>query len=169
MDRIAICALALLLCSTIAYADDGNKRGVSISFDSNDPHTHFGPRRNAHDARVAITTRDGSTSLLLMNDVVAVQLTDVALAQIKPKDDDNILEELVVAGVQVALRKAVEYPIANIRIVEVRDGVLTLVNDQNQPVFKDLKINGKDVLRDFLPAEAARFVSAFRTARREGR
>jgi len=166
MNRMTLCALALLLCSTISYADDGNKRGVSLSFDSKDSHTHLGPRRNVHDARVAITTRDGSTSLLLMNDVVAVQFTDLVLAQIKPKDDDSILEELVVAGVQVALRKAVEYPIANIRTVEVRDGVLTLLSDQNQPVFKDLKVNGKDVLRDFSPAEAARFVSAFRTARR---
>jgi pimeloyl-ACP methyl ester carboxylesterase len=90
MNRISLCALALLLCSTMAYAGDGN-RGVSISFDSNDSHVHLRPRLNGHDARLAITTRDGSTSLLLMNDMVAVQLTDHDLAQIKPKDDDNFL------------------------------------------------------------------------------
>jgi hypothetical protein len=166
--RITLCALVLLLCSTMSYAGDG-KSGVSISFDSKDPHVHLGARHNGHDARLAITTRDGSVSLLLMNDVVAVQLTDHALAQLKAKDDDNLLEALIVSGVQIVLRKAIEYPIANLRTVEVRDGLLTLVNDQNQPVFKDIKINGTDVLRDFTPADAARFVSAFRAARGGGR
>lgn len=168
MNKITLCALTLLLCSTMASAGDDN-RGVSITFDSKDPHVHLGPRHEGHDARIVITTHDGSTSLLLMKDVVAVQLTDHALAKIKPKDDDNFLEELVVSGVQVALRKAVEYPIANIRTVEVRDGVLTIVNDQNQTIFKEIKVNGTEVLHDFSTADAARFVSAFKAVRGGGR
>ena len=168
MNRISLGALALLLCSTMAYAGDGN-RGVSISFDSTDSHVHLGPRLNGHEARLAITTRDGSTSLLLMNDIVAVQLTDHALSQIKPKDDDNFLEELIASGVQVALRKAVEYPIANIRTVEVLDGVLTLINDQNQPVFKNVKVNGTEVLRDFTAADSARFANALRALKDRAR
>lgn len=164
MKKAMLCAVALLLCTTLSYADDA-KRGISISFDSNDPRVQLGPRRNAHDARLAITTRDGSTSVLLMNDVVAVQLSDHAISQIKPKDEDSFIEELVASGVQVALRRAVAYPLANIRAVEVRNGVLTIVNDRNQPVFTDIKINGTDVLRDVSAADAARFVSAFRAMR----
>ena len=157
-------ALALLLCSTLASADDG-KRGVSISFNSDDPNTLVGPRRNVREAKLAITTKDGSTALLLMNDVVAVQLSDKTIANVKPKDDDSILEELVASGVQVLLKRAVEYPIAHIRTVELRDGVLTMVNDKNQPLFTDVKINGANVLRSFSSADAARFVTAFRAAR----
>jgi hypothetical protein len=164
MKRVTLLALVLLFCSTLASADDG-KRGVSISFNSDDPNTQVGPRRNAREAKLAITTRDGSTELLLMNDVLAVQLSDKAIANVKAKDNDNIFEELVVSGVQVMLRRAVEYPIAHIRVVEIRDGVLTMVNDKNQPVFTDIKINGANVLRSFSPADAARFVNAFRAAR----
>ena len=163
MKRVMLFALAVLFCSTLASADDG-KHGVSITFNSDDPNTVIGPRRNVHEAKLAITTRDGSTELLLLNDVVAVQLTDKSIARVKPKDD-NIFEELVASGVQVMLRRAVEYPIAHIRLVDVRDGVLTMVNDKNQPVFTDIKINGANVLRSVSPTDAARFVAAFRAAR----
>jgi hypothetical protein len=157
-------ALAVLFSSTLASADDG-KHGVSITFNSDDPNTVIGPRRNVREAKLAITTKDGSTALLLMNDVVAVQLTDKTIANVKAKDDDSILEELLASGVQVMLKRAVEYPIAHIRAVELRDGVLTMVNDRNQPLFTDVKINGANVLRSFSPADAARFVNAFHAAR----
>jgi hypothetical protein len=164
MKRVMLFALAVLFCSTLASADDG-KHGVSITFNSDDPNTVIGPRRNVHEAKLAITTKDGSTALLLMNDVVAVQLTDKTIANVKAKDDDSFLEELLASGVQVMLKRAVEYPIAHIRAVELRDGVLTMMNDRNQPLFTDVKINGANVLRSFSPADAARFVNAFRAAR----
>src|SRR5690242_20931738 len=43
-----------------------------------------------------------------------------------------------------------------------RDGVLRIVNDQNKPVFAELKVNGTEILRDFSSADAARFVAAVR-------
>jgi hypothetical protein len=63
------------------------------------------------------------------------------------------------------MRKAIEYPVANIRSVEISNGALVLTNDKNEPVFKEVKVNGKDVLRDFAIADAARFVNAFRAAK----
>lgn len=166
MKRVTLlCALALFACSTLALADDG-KRGISLSFNSDDAHTQVGPRHAAGEARMAITTRDGSTSLLLLKNVVAVQLTDQTLAKVKPDEDEGLLAELVASGVRVMLRKSVEYPLTNIRSVEVRDGVLTLLNDKNQPVFQDVKINGQNVMRSFSPADATRFVNAYRAAGR---
>src|SRR5204863_9232831 len=105
---------------------EDKKPGISISFNSDDAHTRLGARRDARDARLTITTRDGSTMLLLMNDVVAVQLTDHALAPITAKEDAGFFEEMIVSGVRMAIRKAVEYPIAHIRSAEIRDGVLVL-------------------------------------------
>ena len=153
--------LVLLLTATAALASD-DKKGISISFGSEDSRTHFGPRLDVRDARLVITNRDGSVSLLLMNDIVAVQLTDRALAGISSKDDGGMLGEMVVAGVRGLLRKAVEYPIAHISSADIRDGALTLLNDKNQPVFTEVKVNGTDVLRDFSIGDAARFVHAFR-------
>jgi len=163
MNKLTIFALALLLPATAAFA--GDKKGISISFGSDDPHTRLAARHDVRDAKSAITNRDGSVSLLLTDEVVAIQLTDRALARVSTKDDATFLEELVASGVRMAIRKAVEYPIANIRSMEIRDGALVLTNDKNQPVFSEVKVNGTDVLRDFAVSDAARFVNAFRAAK----
>jgi len=98
------------------------------------------------------------------DDVIAVQLSDAALAKMKTekKKDASFFEELIVAGVRIAVGKSVEYPIAGIRSVDYRDGVLRITNDQNKPVFTELKVNGAEILRDFSSVDAARFVAAFR-------
>jgi len=165
MKKIPLYLLALLLWSGMASAQDG----ISISLSSNDPRAEMGPRYDAGDARVAIRTRDRSTMLLLLDDTIAVQLTDSVLAKIeseKKKKDTNFFEELVLAGVRVAVGKSVEYPMSGIRSIEYRGGVLRIVNDQNKAVFTELKVNGTEVLRDFSSADAARFVNAFRARRR---
>ena len=163
MNKLTVCALGLLLSCSL-YADD-KKPGVSISFSSEDSRTELGPRRDVRDAQIAITTRDRSVSLLLIDDVVAVQLTDRALANISANEDASLLEEIIASGVQVAMRKAVSYPVANIRSVAFRDGALLLTNDRNQPVFTEIKVNGKEVLRDFTSGDAARFMKAFNAVR----
>lgn len=164
MLKPTLLALALLLSSGISYASD-KKSGISISFSSEDPRTHLGARRSVRDARTAITSRDGSVSLMLMNDVVAVQLTDRVLEKAKTNEDANLLEEIITSGVRLAIGKAVEYPIAAIRTAEIRDGVLVLTNDKGKPVFTEVKVNGTEVFRDFAIGDAARFVNAFRATK----
>jgi len=166
MKTAALCALALVLSSGLAYAD-GKKPGISISFSSDDPATRLSPRRNVRDARLAITTRDGSASLLLMNDTVAIQLTDAVLGRVTAKEDANFFEELVVSGVKLAVGKAVEVPISSIRSAEIRDGALVLTNLKNQPLFSEIKVDGHDILRDFAVGDAARFVNAFRAMKKQ--
>lgn len=164
MKKLTLCAVALMLVASVAFAGDKDS-SISLSFSSEDSRTHLGTRHSARDARMTITSRDGSVEMMLLNDVVAVQLTDRVLDKVTTKEDANFLEELIVGGVQIALRKAVEYPIAYIRAAEVRDGALVLINDKNQPVFKEISVNGTNVLKDFAPADATRFVNAFRAAK----
>jgi hypothetical protein len=163
MKRLAFCA-ALLFSSTLLFAGE-SKRGLQITFDSDDSRTQFTERRDVRDARAAITTRDGSTSLLLMNDVVAIQLTDRAIENIHSDDKGGFFEELVASGVRVAMRRSVAYPIANLRSVEVRNGEIVLLNNENKAVFTNVKVNGTEVMRDFSAGDAARFVQAFRTVK----
>jgi len=58
---------------------------------------------------------------------------------------------------------SVEYPVANLRSAEIRNGVLTLTNDQGKPVFDQVKVEGENVLRSLSAADAAKFVHVFRT------
>jgi hypothetical protein len=163
MKTLTPFALALFLFASAASAAE--KQGISISFDSDDTRTHLAPRHSARDARLALTTRGGAAVLLLTNDVIAVQLSDTALDQVETKSDANFLEELLVVGVRLAVSKSVEYPVANIRSAELRDGVLVLTNDQGKPVFQEILVNGKNVTRDLSTADAVRFVNAFRAVK----
>ena len=163
MKTLAMCALALCLTGGTASAAH-----FSMSINSDDHNSVIGSRHDTGDARVAITTRDGNTVLMLVDDAIAVQLSDRALKQIddeKAKKETNFLEELLVSGVKLALGKSVEYPLSHVRNVEYRDGALRLTNDQNKPVFTEMKVNGTEVLRDFTAADATRFVNAWRARR----
>jgi hypothetical protein len=162
MKTLAMSSLVLLLSTAVAFAGDTKKPGLSISFNSDDSRTRVGARHTAREARVAVETRSGGATLLLLNDAVAVQLSDTALGALEPNADTSVIEEMLAAGVGVIVRKSVEYPLAHIRSAEIRNGILVLTNDEGKAVFSDIKVNGSNVTRDFSPADAARFVSAFR-------
>jgi hypothetical protein len=164
MKTIATCALALLLASGTAVAKDG----LSISLNSDDSRTQFGERHDLRDARVAIATRDRTVVLLLLDDVVAMQLSDTAMKTLdeeRKKKETNFLEDLLVAGVKLAVGKSIEYPIGSIRVLDYNNGALRVLGADDKPVFTELKVNGTDVLRDFTPADVSRFASAFRAAK----
>lgn len=156
-----MCALLFSLFTTAVFAAE-KKDGISISFDSDDARTRFVERHALRDARLAVTTKSGAAVLLLLNDAVAVQLSDATLAAVTTKEDAGFLEGLLVAGVQFAVRKSVEYPIANLRSAEIRGGNLVLTNDEGKPVFDNVKVNGDNVTRNISAADAQRFVTAFR-------
>lgn len=159
----ATCALLLLL-STPAFAKDG----ISISLNSDDDRTELGDRHDARDARLAITTKDRAVVLMLLDDVVAMQLSDATLDSMeskKKKKDTSFFEELVLAGVQLAVGKSVEYPIADIRAIDYTNGALRVIGADNKPVFTEIKVNGSDVLRDFSRADVIRFANAVRAAK----
>ena len=166
MKTIAACALLVLLPCTAVSASDTKKPGVTLSFNSDDSRTKLAPRHTASDSRIAITSRSGSTVLLMTNDVVAIQLSDATIDKIRSSGEEGFLEELIVSGVRFAMRKAVEFPLAGVKSIEVRDGMLHVTSDQNKPVFDNVKVNGSDVFRDFSPADATRFANAFRAIKR---
>src|SRR5207253_2757623 len=159
------CVLVLLVSTATAFAAEKHPQNISVSFDSDDARTKLASRHTAGEARVVAGTRNGAAVLMLLDDVVAVQLSGATLAAAKTKDDANFFEEWIVAGVRMALRRSVEYPIANIRSAELRDGTLVLTNDEGKPVFAEIKVNGSIVTRDLAPADAARFVNAFRAVK----
>jgi len=164
MKTFATCALVLFLASGTALAKDG----ISISLSSDDSRTQFGDRHNVRDARVAIATRDRAVVLLLLDDVVAMQLSDAAMNDLdseKKKKDRNFLEDLVVAGVKLAVGQSIEYPIESIRVLDYSNGALRVIGADGKPVFTELKVNGTDVLRDFSSADVTRFANAFQAAK----
>lgn len=160
--RLAAPLLPVLLLSATTLLAADRKASIDVSYSADDPRTHLAARHTAREARLAVGTRSGAATLLLLNDVVAVQLSDQSMAGVKTKSDANFLEEWLVAGVRLAVGKSVEYPLAHIRSAEVRGGALVLTSDEGKPVFDDVTINGSNVTHDLTAADAVRFVNAFR-------
>jgi len=161
MKRLVVAVFVLLLLVPVA-----NAGGISIGFSSEDSKVDIASRRNPRTAQLAITSRDGSTVLMLTKDVVAMQLSDAALAKLeaeKKKEDRNFLEELLLAGVEIAIGKSMEYPLSDLE-ADYRNGALTFTNDKNEAIFTEVKVNGVDVMRNFAPADAQRFANAVRAA-----
>ena len=162
MKTLATCALLLLL-SAPAFA----KGNISISINSDDSRTELGDRHELREARTAIVTQNRSVELMLIGDVVAIQLSDRALNDMdSKKKDKNLLEEILLAGVQVAVGKSIEYPVASIQSIDYVNGALRIIGADGKPVFTEVKVNGPNVLRDFARADAVRFANAVRAAKK---
>ena len=160
MRKIALCAVLSLLVASVTFAE-----GISITFDSDDSRTSLGPRHEVRDARTAITTRDGAVTLLLLKDTIALQLSDTKMADVHPsKPEPGFLEELIVAGVRLAVGKSIEYPLSGVRTVEYRDGSLHVVSTDGKPIFNEVKVDQHEVFSGFAKADAIRVVNAWRAA-----
>lgn len=166
MKKTVLCAAFVLFSSTLLFAAEG-KRGVQISFDTHDPHAHLGDRIVPRDTRLAITTRDGSTVLVLTNQVVAVQLADRTIHDIKSDDSDGILGEMLVSSIRTLMNKSISFPVTYVRSAELVDGALVLTGDDGKPLFSNVKVDGEDVMRDFAIGDAARFVNALRASKKQ--
>src|ERR1041384_6398399 len=115
MKITAFCAAILFAFSTPLFA-------AEISFNANDPHSHVGAHIDARDARLAIMTSDRSMALVLTNQVVAMQLSDRTIEQIKSDDHDGFFAEMLVSGIRTMLNKSISFPIAYARSAEAAPG-----------------------------------------------
>lgn len=166
MKRSVLTIALLLAALPLLAGEKGEKKeGISISFDSDDPHTRLVARHDVKAARLAIPTRRGAAVLLLTSDAVAVQLSDETMRKVETEADAGFLEELIVSGVRLAIGKSVEYPVARIRSAEIANGVLVLTSEDGKPVFDTIRVDGHNVTHDLDAASAARFLREFRKLR----
>lgn len=155
--------LLALVVAAAPFATAGEKKeGISIRIDSEDSRAKIAPRRLAREARLAIPTRRGAVTLLLTDEVVAVQLSDHTMAKVEAEPDAGFLEELIVSGVRLAVGKSIEVPITDLRSAEVRGGVLVLTTNEGKPAFDGVEVDGENVTHGVSRADADRFVRAFR-------
>jgi len=130
------------------------------------------PRHDPASARMAITTEDGSATLLLTHDVVAIQLSDRLFKRIdrrfheEENQDDGalgaVIKSAVFASVRSVLDHSAECPIRHIRSATYRDGRLEFETDEGQRVFSSVRIDeDEDTLSGFSERDALAFVREF--------
>lgn len=168
---IALCALLLLpaACGTAAAHDRDHG---SIHLDCcNDP-VVWGPRHSTSRADVAITTDDGKVTLILTDDLIAMQFSDRTQRRInhelrdaRHEDDDgplgNAIKSAVISGVHSLLNQSAELAIEDIDDVTYRDGRLVITAYDGSEPFDGASVDDRYVLESFSARDARRFVRAF--------
>jgi hypothetical protein len=174
MKKLAIVVSVLaILAAAVGISSACDRKNASFNIDM-DSAVHWAPRHDLDDAILAITTRDGDVTLLLTNDVIAMQLSDRKLHRIRremredrDQDEDNVLASairaVVTSSMHAMLRHSAECPLQNIDEVQYKDGRLTIVTTDDERWYTDNKPD-KIVLDGFSEKDARAFVTALETA-----
>jgi YD repeat-containing protein len=169
-------ALLTFLGFTLLFAPQASARGhdlCRLQASCCERPVRWAQRYDDRGARIAITSRDGDATLLLTEDVVALQLSDRTLHRIKRElrqdrddDEDNPLAQAiksaVVASVSSLLDHCAECPISDLRDVDYRDGRLVFITESGKEIFQSVQVDDADALRGFTAGDARQFVKEFR-------
>lgn len=128
------------------------------------------PRLTQKEAEAAITTRNNSVDLMLTEQFLVIQFTDSFLEKItdeirkEGKDvssshTGNVILSMVSSGVRTLLDRAMAIPLQDISEVYYENGRLYILNSSGVEIFKDLDIDGTEVMEDFSRRDARRFAA----------
>lgn len=172
MKSLAFGLLALsLLPAGTALANRHDWPAVTIRSCCDEP-TRWADRWDRGESRMAITTEDGGVDLLIAGNVVAMQLSDRKMREVRRKlydkeneDDDNPLARAikvaVLGGVRSMLDHSIECPIRELRTVDYRSGRLVIITNDGDRLFEGVDVDDRDVLESFSDHDARAFVAAF--------
>lgn len=123
-------------------------------------------------AASSLRTRDAQAAVLLMDTTLVLQFTDEGLQRMKAGTRDSTPQEL---GARIFARMmgaalgelfdhGIAYDLRALRSARVEGNRLVLENLAGKRIFDNVEVNGRDVMDDFSPAEAARFAAAVNKA-----
>lgn len=123
-------------------------------------------------AASSLRTRDAQAAVLLMDTTLVLQFTDEGLQRMKAGIRDSTPQEL---GARIFARMmgaalgelfdhGIAYDLRALRSARVEGNRLVLENLAGKRIFDNVEVNGRDVMDDFSPAEAARFAAAVNKA-----
>ena len=180
--KFASLVLVLLTClpASNALAREHGSRHCGLCSSCCTSPAHWSSRHDARDARLAITTRDGDATMILDDDVVAVQLSDRVMHRVEREfrdkqelAEDNPLaraiETAVFSGVRSLLDHSAECSIHDLRDVDYRDGELVFTSERGRHVFNHFEIHNDDLLASFSEHDAQDFVREFRRIKAQTR
>src|SRR5207302_1331641 len=138
-----VLAILSLLPARAALACRHDPACATLHASWGDPPTRWAPRHDAGEARLAITSEDGNVTLIVTDQVVAVELSDRALHRVQRKlrkvqaaDEDNVLataiRTAVLSGVRALLDHSAECPVRELRDVDYRGGRLWFITGDGE-------------------------------------
>jgi len=165
-----LAALAVIpATSSLALADDWCFSKLCADCDAP---AYWAARHETGRSRLAITTVGGAATLLLTDDVVAVQLSDRTFHRIERKlrdrrddEEDNALgqaiKDAILGGVTSLLNHSEECEVRDIRDASVENGRLVLRTRDGHRLFRDVEVDDDNLMDSFSASDAQAFVREF--------
>jgi hypothetical protein len=173
MKTLLLLTLLAVLPASGARASSHDDCPTVSSRCCDDP-ARWARRHDVRDARLAVDTENGDATLLITDEVVALQLSERDIKKLKhklretedEKDNDNLIGHAIKLAILSSLGDlfdhSAECPVRNIRNVDYRHGRLAFTSDRGKPMFEDISVGGHDVLGDLSEHDAQAFVKEFR-------
>jgi len=179
MNRAALALACLMVIpASAAFACDRDDYSPTIHVTDWDGPVRWSERYDPEDARLAITTRGGKATLLINEEVVAMQLSERTFGKIQKKlakerdvEEDYVLaraiKTAVLSSVVALLNHSAECSIDDIREVDFRNGRLVLISEDGDRLFESVEVDDDDMMASFSERDARAFVREFRKLKAE--
>lgn len=123
-------------------------------------------------ARKSLRTRDAQAAVLLMDTTLVLQFTDQGLSRMNASVRDSapqdfghrLLARMVGSALGEMFDHGIAYDLRALRGARVEGNRLVLEDLAGKRVFDRVELNGRNVMDDFSPAEAASFAAAVNRA-----
>jgi hypothetical protein len=137
----------------------------------------WAPRHDVRDARLAITNREGDVTLLLTDEVVAIQFSEHTLREIhrRMREDEDTqdnaiaraLASAVMSGVRTLLDHSAECPIRALHDAAFVDGRLVFTAADGRHVLEGMRVDDREALAGFAEGDARTFARECERIRRQ--
>lgn len=170
LNRAAFTALTLAFALPLAAQEKGS---VRVNMKVPDSVTHVIDRTSPGLAHLAIVSRDGTASLLLMDTTIVAQMTDHGLAKMNSREAtdtikssvNRLIARMVLGALQPLFDHGIAYHLRDLADARYADGRLQLLRANGDEVFKGTEIGRTPLMESFAPQDAALFAKSAREAR----
>jgi hypothetical protein len=170
IDRLPSIALALAIAGPLSAQQSGS---MHVNVHVPDSIAHVVDRENVGRARFAIVSRDGASTLLLMDTTIVAQMTDRGLARMNSHEatdtiqgmGNRVVARMVLGAMQPLFDHGVAYHLRDMADARYADGRLQILRRNGEEVFRDSQIGHEPLMESFTVADAKAFAKRAREAR----
>ena len=169
--HVTMSALALVVALS-APAVAQKSGGLNVSVNVPDSVAHI-VERAAPAAGYAITTKDGTGMLVLMDTTIVAQMTDRGLEKLRSKAStdsikgatERMFARMVLGAIQPMFDHGIAYHLRDLASANYADDRLQLKRKNGEEIFRDLKLNNTRLMESFSPDDAKTFARKVDDAR----
>lgn len=171
--------LRYVAASTIALSALGSparaqkSSGANMNVNVGDSVAHVVERANPATATYAITTKDGTGALVLLDTTIVAQMTERGLEKLRGKAatdslkgaTERMIARMVLGALQPMFDHGIAYHLRDLASAEYTDDRLQLKRKNGEEIFRDVKINNTRLMESFSPEDAKIFAQKVNDAR----